>query len=315
MDIEVLITTINDEQFAKLPQDLQDACRSSTAFQARQFLYDVAKGRQDEAEALFTANPDNTQTLLRSPGIFTDYSGRTFNCTAYEYAYWAKDTHMCRMLERHMDDETKAQLLERINIMEQTGLTYQQEGAEHHSVHFDFLLLKNAYERYLDGYKGWFEASKWQDLNAAWLDVGKAQRNVPAHIAQEYCRPNRAFAPPPSFNGELDTLPRGLACYNGNTDSIDSWYPLIASKSGLGFDFALIRSSYFRPVQENGRNPIIRRREILADLATITRLNEVSVAELAQSRERLYVPKASHTTCCSDSSQHRDAYFARPLGW
>ena len=81
----------------------------------------MAKGNQDEAETLLTATPANIQTLLRTPGIFTDYSGRTFNCTTYEYAYWAKDTHMCRMLESYMDAETKAQMLARIDTNDAAG--------------------------------------------------------------------------------------------------------------------------------------------------------------------------------------------------
>ncbi len=103
VDIETLLARINDEQLERLPQAAKDACRGHPRFQARHFLSSVAKGTPDktdathvktEAEALLTAHPANTQTLLRAQGVFTDYSGRTFNCTAYEYAYWAKDTHM-----------------------------------------------------------------------------------------------------------------------------------------------------------------------------------------------------------------------------
>jgi hypothetical protein len=101
------------------------------------FLQSVAFGRQDKVEQLFrdisSAHPVKIQEVLRFEGEFTDYSGRTFNCTAYEYAYWAKDTHMCRILEPHMDDETKAYLLARIDKMEMTGLDFQQKGAEHRS--------------------------------------------------------------------------------------------------------------------------------------------------------------------------------------
>jgi hypothetical protein len=126
IDIETLLTSLNNEQFERLPQAAKDACRAHPSFQAY-FLSSVAKATPDatdpthvktDAEALLTATPEHTQTLLRTPGVFTDYSGRTFNCTAYEYAYWAKDTHMCRMLERHMDDETKAYMLARIDEIE-----------------------------------------------------------------------------------------------------------------------------------------------------------------------------------------------------
>jgi hypothetical protein len=51
---------------------------------------------------------------------------------------------MCRMLERYMDEQTKSYTLVRIDAMEETGLAYEQNGAEHRSSHFDLTPLKNA---------------------------------------------------------------------------------------------------------------------------------------------------------------------------
>ncbi|HHT0594848.1 TPA: hypothetical protein ACTXXA_003484 [Legionella anisa] len=248
VDVETLLARINDEQFERLPTAAKEAIRAHTSFQARHFLHDVAKGKQEEAEALLTTTPANTQTLLRTPGIFTDYSGRTFNCTAYEYAYWAKDTHMCRMLQSHMDEETKAFMAARIDEMERiedatgqpVGLIYQQAGQEHRSAHFDFTPLKEAYQRYLAGYDAWYAARNWAAMDAAWLDVGKAQRDVPAHVAQEYCR--RDFPLRPELNDA--TLPRVFTFYNCTTGRAHSWFLLAGSNSGLGFDFALIRRGW-----------------------------------------------------------------------
>src|SRR3990167_4794952 len=167
----------------------------------------VAYGQQDKVNRLFSQvfqkQPARIQAALLHQGTFTDYSGRTFHCSAYEYAYWAKDTHMCRMLEHHMNDETKAAMAARIDEMKRiddatgqpVGLVYSQAGQEHRSAHFDFTPLKQAYQRYLDGYDGWRAASNWTAMDAAWWDVGKEQRNVPAHVAQEYCRLDRSFNP------------------------------------------------------------------------------------------------------------------------
>ena len=80
----------------------------------------------------------------------TDYSGRTFKCTAYEYAYWAKDRHMCRMLEGSMDEKTKALMLKRCEEIEKKGLTYTQNGKEiKGSKHFDLTPLKTALKNML----------------------------------------------------------------------------------------------------------------------------------------------------------------------
>ncbi len=264
----------------------------SVLAELRDFLQHVAEGRQDEANALLTPTHANIQTLLRTPGVFTDYSGRTFNCTAYEYAYWAKDTHMCLMLAEHMDEETKAYLLARIYAMEATGLTYQQNGAEHRSPHFDFTPLKEAYQRYLDGYDGWFAAQNWAAIDTAWCDVGKAQRDVPAHVAQEYCRPDRSFDPRPEFNEA--TLPRLLTFYNWATGRDDSWFPLATSNSGLGFDFTLIRALVGSERASTGAGWIASR-HAQADLAAVSHLDDVRTVDLTQLRERLKPPALSHS--------------------
>lgn len=255
------------------------------------FLENVAYGQQDKAEKLlsqvFHGQPARIQAALLHRGLFTDYSGRKFNCSTYEYAYWAKDTHMCRMLERYMDDKTKAQMLTRIDAIEADGFTFQQNGEEHRSAHFDFTPLKEAYQRYLDGYDGWLAAENWEAMDAAWWDVGKAQRNVPAHVAQEYCRPDRSFDPRPEFNEA--TLPRVLTFYNWTIKRDDSWFPLAASNSGLGFDFSLMRgSARGRPWARGGAR--VGSGGASIDLAAVSRLDEVRTVDLTQSREHLNPP-------------------------
>ena len=52
---------------------------------------EVAHGKQAEVEQLLIKLPIvQAQGVLSTPVPFTDYSGRTFHCTAYEYSYWAK---------------------------------------------------------------------------------------------------------------------------------------------------------------------------------------------------------------------------------
>ena len=298
IEAEALLERITDEQFEKLPDAVKVACRAHPTFQMRQFLPGVAKGKQNEADALLTASSGNKQVLLRTPGVFTDYSGRTFNCTAYEYAYWAKDTHMCRMLERHMDDETKAYMLARIDEIERLdaatgqsmGLGYSQGGFEHRSAHFDLTPLKTALQRYVDGYNGWVAAQNWDAMKAAWMDVGKAQRDVPAHVAQEYCRLDRSFDPTPAFKEA--TLPRGLAFYNWNTGRDDFWFPLAGfTTSGLGFDFALIRGGRARVAGWGAGAQCRRAAEI--DLTAVNRLDEVRTVDLTLSRDHLNPPASA----------------------
>lgn len=302
--IELNIDVLTDEQLMtlleKLPQEIrQEINQSSPERMARiarlqqiqtlpEFLLCVARGQQNEAERLLTTCPD-AQQLLLTPSAFTDYSGRTFNCTAYEYAYWAKDAHMCRMLERHMDTATKADMSMRIETMERDGLSYQQQGQEHTSAHFDLTPLKIALQEYIDGYDNWDRTNNLAAMRTAWMKVGLAQRDVPAHVAQEYCRQDRSFSPLPSFNVAELALPRNLEFFNFETVDDESWYPL-GHSSGLGFDFALIRAGGRLPCGEGDgvlwrgdSGPPGRR----IDSAAVSRLDEVRDADLRQSREIL----------------------------
>ena len=247
----------------------------------------VAHGDQTAADEMLRCNP----TLLLERTDVTDYSGRTFkNITAYEYAYWAKDTHMCRMLEAHMDEETKANMLLRIEAMETDGLTYEQHGVVvEHSKHFDFTPLITALTRYVQGFDNWYATNNFAALRAAWMEVGIAQRDMPVHVANEYCRPDRSFNPRPEFNE--GALPRSLKFYNFETGGEQSLFPLvIADSSGLGIDFALARTrgwagaggaSAWRACGVGGLPGTS------IDLAAISHLDEIRTVDLTRLRESL----------------------------
>ncbi|WP_133130102.1 hypothetical protein [Legionella yabuuchiae] len=362
IDIEpaALMDKLSHVQWDRLPQEVVDVCHAQPAFKVRDLLDDVAKGKQDEARLILESSQDK-QTLLKTPGKFTDYSGRTFHCTAYEYAYWAKDTHMQRMLERHMDDETKALMLEKIDAMEHSGLLYQQHGISYQNAHydmsfvlkhlnadefrqlktmvgrrhskiqqattnnyktisftateyeslkkillqrcpkgifsifysspaiifceklqFDFRSLITALDNYLTNYDNW-DFHRQVD---AWMKVGKAQRDVPAHIAHEYCRQGRLFDPLPSFNEPI--LPRDLTIHNYITND-KAWFPLSSSSSGLGFDFALIRAGAERAMSWSSLVNLQNEWPNI-DLAAVRHLDETRIGDLTLSRETLSRP-------------------------
>ena len=221
LNIEVVINNIKqDEDFERLPAEVQTACLQSPAyhskFQLRNFLQGVAQGKQNEVEKMFSNEHFKAQEMLTSVGKFTDYSGRTFECTAYEYAYWAMDTHMCRMLESHMDDATKAIMFKRCEEVEQSGLNYEQNGQIiEGSKHFDFTPLKTAYTHFITDYQVPKPTTgiEVHDHNKAnWMRIGMEQRNLPAHVAQEYCRKGGSFNENTTFTDT--TLPRDLTFYD-----------------------------------------------------------------------------------------------------
>lgn len=244
----------------------------------------IVTGKQDEAEQLLIKTKEALPKLLEQETKVTDYSGRTFKCTAYEYAYWAKDTHMCRMLERYMDKDTKAAMLERCAAIEANGLKYTQNGTEQCSKHFDLTPLKKALQDYVDGYDNWKRTNSWDAIKAAWMQVGMAQRDLPVHVINEYCRPDRSFDPKPAFNE--DELPRIVTFLNYRTGDVELLFPLVVSgSSGLGVDFAIARGWRDVAVLAPGGGLTVAASWV--DLAAVSHLDEVRTDDLTQSRKDL----------------------------
>ncbi len=251
---------------------------------AAKLLLFVVRGQQDEAYAMLGQYPER----LLTPGDVTDDSGRTFRkITAYEYAYWAKDTHMCRMLEVHMDVATKSAMLKRINAMEKNGLTYEQHGVVvEHSKHFDFTPLITALTRYVQGFNNWYATKHWDAIKSAWMEVGMAQRDMPVHVVNEYCRPDRSFVPLPEFNEE--NLPRSVRFYNFDAGSEQSLFPLVIfESSGLGVDLAIFRGMHDSGGGIEAEGPWHVRLPVAVDLAAVSRLDEIRTVDLTRLRENL----------------------------
>lgn len=248
----------------------------------------VAWGEQADVLRLLqeskTKDRHDTPNLLLAVEPFTDYSGRTFTCTAYEYAYWAKDRYMLRMLEAQMDEPTKEAMSRRIDKLEQQGLTYTQHGKTiAGSKYFDITPLKAAYEDYIRIYTVWEQANHpdagRDAVVTAWMTVGKAQRDLPVHYVNEYFRLDRSFHPTPTFNEE--ELPRILTLKNWRTNEVKPLFPLrLTESSGLGVDFAFT-GRWGVPAGWGGTA------SALIDLAAVTRLDEVRTNDLIQSRKNL----------------------------
>ena len=276
------------------------------------FYSHVAYGQQIEAECLLKKDADSAQELLTARKIpFTDYSGRTFNCTAYEYAYWAKDTHMCRMLEQYMDDQTKHLILERVQNIEELigdnlfkhpkGLVYTQKGIEYRSAHFDLTPLKNALRTYIETYDKSPKVTNadWEALDNLWIKVGLPQREVPAHIAQEYCHPKRSFEEVvnnPALLGASNpsNLERQLKFYNWMTGAYDAWFTPTSSDedSGLGFSFAILRRRRCRGALTGGAGARGVWPRPSLDLLAIEAIDEGRTKDLTQSLENLAAPSS-----------------------
>ena len=290
----------------------------------KQFLQHIAYGEQDEAEILLQKDPELAQELLRAHNIpFTDYSGRTFTCTAYEYAWWAKDAHMLKMLEKYIkqDEETRQFILERVNVIEELvtppsssgffgpakprGLYYttqdkQGKTVDHWEAHFDLSPLREALRTYIHAYDQSPKQTNadWEALDKIWIKVGLPQREVPAHIAQEYCHPTRSFDDVSKNKSLLNAsepsnLKRQLKFYNFETSAYDFWFTrgTDSSDSSLGSSFAILRRVWRGDARGRGgpaRGGYDLGRRL--DLSAIEAIDEVRTNDLKQSLDNLGRP-------------------------
>ncbi len=229
----------------------------------RKLVQHVTYGKQDEAENMLKINPG----LASVKADVTDYSERKFKkISAIQYAAWALDTHMLRMLLRYVPDNKEA--WDQLNDLEKNGTmivtqkkdrgiqVQKQDGSEEKSEiagklketsieekssNYDFSPLVAALQTYVDNYEG----RNYQENKYYWCkQVGGAQRNMPAHVANEYCHPYRSLVPTPSFKEKK--LPRSFDFQYCKPDRPYGTYVTgqVFSNVGagnLGYSFALYR--------------------------------------------------------------------------
>ncbi len=263
---------------------------------ANKLLLWVMRGEQDKAEKMLRISPE----LLMMTGVATDYSGRTFETTAFRYALWALDTrYMCNMMLdclpcSEQGDIIKQSLLMQYNAQVDDGVDYELNGVTKHETHYDFSPLIDALQTYVNQYRNphYFYL---EEMQHQWTKVvGLAQRYVPAHVAQHYCSRDESFFPTLPF-----TFVRSLTfCRNLMTRANEFWYTPASSTSGLGVDFAILSGlgveEYNLPYYE-GRTPAgtpyALRTYAAADLAYLTTLCEVrTYCDLFPLMQRLESP-------------------------
>jgi hypothetical protein len=239
-------------------------------------LLDVARGKQDEAEIILQYYPE----LLFKKCEATDFSGRIFtNISPWQYAAWAYDMHMLKMMQKYVLEEEKNKAYHQLDELDIKGTE--------HGAHYDFSPLMTALQSYVDNYQKTWNYAQCVDY---WCkQVGGAQRMVPVHVVNEYCHPDRSFDPVPLFNE--DVLPRNMSFYDYINQAHFCWFPLLSS-TGVGKSCAVLRADHcnagaseFCGQRWNGG---------AADLAAISALCQVRTAEFVDLKQLLLLP--SHKT-------------------
>lgn len=294
---------------------------------AKQFLQHIAYGEQNEAETLLQKNPQSVQELLRTHNIpFTDYSDRTFTCTAYEYAYWAKDAHMLRMLEKYIlqDEETRQFIVKRISHAPSSwfskffvpctpvpctpkGLHYTTKGSagetiDHWETHFNLAPLKQAllktYERSLHECDSDWEALErnWEALDKNLKQVGLLQRKVPAHIAQEYNHPDRSFSDVSEDHNLLDTsTPANLKrqqvrFFDCGLQAYYYWFPSCDIYSAFVHSSAVVRGGHSKQISGVESRHLALSVSMEYDILALEAIDKVRTKDLKQSLDILNQP-------------------------
>ncbi|MCE3233605.1 MAG: hypothetical protein K0R98_1862 [Rickettsiaceae bacterium] len=211
---------------------VQDKLRINSVLAASKelFLLFVAAGEQNQAEAMVRANPK----LSVAKGTITDLSGRTFkDITGFQYAVWALDWHMWKMLF-NISDPTSSYLSAAQAAIQVAALPYG-EWVKEYGMHFSFDPLIHALEICLNYYDACRPGKKNTKGDRAWRQqVGRAQLFLPAHVINEYCRPDRSFYPTPDF---LDAnLPRSMKTDEG------FWFTTVYEDGKLGVKFGIYRA-------------------------------------------------------------------------
>jgi hypothetical protein len=212
------------------------------------FLKFVAEGEQNKAEAMLQKNP----ALAFAPGDVIDLSKRRFNgITGFQYAIWALDWHMWKMIREYLPLEAAR---EQIQKLETASWVAQ------HGVHCSWQRLLDAMselEEHVDkdsrtrNRVNRLASERIEEIDGSWINViGGEQRLLPAHVIQEYCHPGRSFAPscptpskrdsvPSQPDFTIDPFPREMKLYVSD----NAKEPL--DLSGLGVSFALYRHSSY----------------------------------------------------------------------
>ncbi len=182
-----------------------------------------------------------TPALTLCRGTVTDLSQRTFeDITAFEYAVWALDWHMWKMLRNYLPEKAA-------QAQAQQCITGSWVGS--HGVHVGPYLqsLIGALTTYVNCYKLWTleqRGTYWQ------RHVGGAQILLPAHAVNEYCRPDRALDPSPNFLEA--SLPRTQKIVEGD------WFTAVYNGGKLGENFGVFRGALWNGLASAGNEPLAR---------------------------------------------------------
>lgn len=190
----------------------------------------MAEGEQDKAKAMLDVN----KNFALVPADVIDLSKQEFKgITGFQYAVWALDWHMWKMIRSYLTTEEAKLQCEEMD----TGAWVNKHG-----IHANWDNLIIALKIYIDNYDSW----TGEQCKIHWIQqVGGAQVLLPAHVVNEYCHPARSFEPCPNYT-TADPLPRArrVEVYdNGSVKDGGEWFICSLFGQELGKTFAFYRGA------------------------------------------------------------------------
>ena len=183
--------------------------------ETEKYLTHVARGEQREAEAMLDTKP----WLLTARGKLIDYGNREFSgVTGVDYVRWAYDREMYDMMMGKMLEHCSSEMPDHFTQY------HAVMAANQHGQHYNFTGLKGAYADFVMGLNDWRKNQDWGAISRAWNAIGDEQLNMPAHIAQHFCRPDRNFKTDTlDFTKEDMHNPRVLDVITSQDESVHWW--------------------------------------------------------------------------------------------
>ena len=247
----------------------------------KQLLQCVVEGEQDKAETLIQKD----KNLLLHMGRVTDLSGREFKqITAFQYAFWAMDWHMWKMIQKHLSKEVQA---EQLSIWESKEDKDLPQGK-----HFSLQPLIDALQTYVDKVPEQWNYSGYAGTH--WCKaIGGSQKMLPLHFVNEYVRPDRSFYPCPIE--WASQLPRTQELKVRDTQSKSkyvkgTWFTAPSSLDGLGVTYACLRYNFTFAIHREGRpGSIVPPWEAKADLIALQSLWKTRTQQMELLKSNLLV--------------------------
>jgi hypothetical protein len=258
----------------------------------------VARGEQDEAEKILKVTDEKLRvSVLSKKNKVTDASGRKFEpILPLHYALWALDWHMWKMLLTYLPKDT---VIKQLKEFEEKGVTYHRSIGDKKEEkvtekHFDLLPLISKLNHFVKECKEVIEKDKedpeknndFEKLKTIWCNgVGGEQKKVPAHVAHEYCHPERNFYSASTF--DEPSLPRKAEFFvlkHGNVH----WFSI---DSGLGSQFAISRSSGISCRGYNGLD--IAYLNVESDASALKALRDVRMQQFENFKKNYLEPGIS----------------------